>query len=174
MSEKTWKGGGSPGRTRTCDQSVNSRSLYQLSYRGTRSITDSGLIVHNPHRRDPFLSSLAPSDPAFVLVNVFRRRFIATDPGIVPCPGHVDVPAVPQRVGVLGDLLDLGGILAQGLQLFHVHLEGLVDTGHGFLDFLDRLSDGVIHDATFLDSLIIQPHDARAMGLFDKTSEDSH
>ena len=26
---------GSPGRTRTCDQSVNSRSLYQLSYRGT-------------------------------------------------------------------------------------------------------------------------------------------
>ena len=29
---------GSPGRTRTCDQSVNSRSLYQLSYRGTKSV----------------------------------------------------------------------------------------------------------------------------------------
>ena len=27
--------GGSPGRTRTSDQSVNSRPLYQLSYRGT-------------------------------------------------------------------------------------------------------------------------------------------
>jgi hypothetical protein len=27
-------GGGSPGRTRTCDQPVNSRLLYQLSYRG--------------------------------------------------------------------------------------------------------------------------------------------
>ena len=27
---------GSPGRTRTCDQPVNSRLLYQLSYRGTR------------------------------------------------------------------------------------------------------------------------------------------
>ena len=26
---------GSPGRTRTCDKSVNSRLLYQLSYRGT-------------------------------------------------------------------------------------------------------------------------------------------
>ena len=29
----TWKAG-SPGRTRTCDLAVNSRSLYQLSYRG--------------------------------------------------------------------------------------------------------------------------------------------
>ena len=28
---------GSAGRTRTCDQSVNSRPLYQLSYRGPRS-----------------------------------------------------------------------------------------------------------------------------------------
>ena len=27
---------GSPGRTRTCDKSVNSRLLYQLSYRGMR------------------------------------------------------------------------------------------------------------------------------------------
>ena len=31
--------GGSPGRTRTCDQPVNSRLLYQLSYRGTRQPT---------------------------------------------------------------------------------------------------------------------------------------
>jgi hypothetical protein len=30
-------GGGSPGRTRTCDHSVNSRTLYQLSYRGPRA-----------------------------------------------------------------------------------------------------------------------------------------
>ena len=29
---------GSPGRTRTSDQSVNSRSLYRLSYRGTRAL----------------------------------------------------------------------------------------------------------------------------------------
>ena len=28
--------GGSPSRTRTCDKSVNSRLLYQLSYRGSR------------------------------------------------------------------------------------------------------------------------------------------
>ena len=27
---------GSPNRTRTCDKSINSRLLYQLSYRGTR------------------------------------------------------------------------------------------------------------------------------------------
>src|SRR5207249_12097265 len=105
MSEKTWKGGGSPGRTRTCDQSVNSRSLYQLSYRGTRSITDSGLIVNNPHRRDQFLSSLEPSDPAFVLVDVFRRRFLPPDPGIVTPPGPVDLPPSPPPVGVLGALL---------------------------------------------------------------------
>ena len=29
---------GSPGRTRTCDQPVNSRLLYQLSYRGTGQV----------------------------------------------------------------------------------------------------------------------------------------
>ena len=28
---------GSPGKTRTCDKAVNSRSLYQLSYRGSVS-----------------------------------------------------------------------------------------------------------------------------------------
>jgi hypothetical protein len=27
---------GSPSKTRTCDKTVNSRLLYQLSYRGTR------------------------------------------------------------------------------------------------------------------------------------------
>ena len=32
------KDAGSPGRTRTCDQPVNSRLLYQLSYRGTRYV----------------------------------------------------------------------------------------------------------------------------------------
>jgi hypothetical protein len=30
------RGGGSPSKTRTCDNPVNSRTLYQLSYRGTR------------------------------------------------------------------------------------------------------------------------------------------
>ena len=34
VASNLWKGG-SPGRTRTSDQSVNSRPLYQLSYRGT-------------------------------------------------------------------------------------------------------------------------------------------
>ena len=33
-------GFGSPGRTRTCDQPVNSRLLYQLSYRGTKGTND--------------------------------------------------------------------------------------------------------------------------------------
>ena len=27
---------GSPGKTRTCDKAVNSRLLYQLSYRGSK------------------------------------------------------------------------------------------------------------------------------------------
>ena len=30
-------GGGSPSRTRTCDKAINSRLLYQLSYRGSRT-----------------------------------------------------------------------------------------------------------------------------------------
>ena len=29
---------GSPSRTRTCDKSINSRLLYQLSYRGTSAV----------------------------------------------------------------------------------------------------------------------------------------
>ena len=33
---------GSPGRTRTCDKSVNSRLLYQLSYRGSAVLKDGG------------------------------------------------------------------------------------------------------------------------------------
>ena len=32
--DAAFKWNGSPGRTRTCDKSVNSRLLYQLSYRG--------------------------------------------------------------------------------------------------------------------------------------------
>ncbi len=32
---------GSSGRTRTCDHSVNSRTLYQLSYRGTNILRSS-------------------------------------------------------------------------------------------------------------------------------------
>lgn len=36
----------SPGRTRTSDQSVNSRSLYRLSYRGTRDPA----LVERPRR----------------------------------------------------------------------------------------------------------------------------
>ena len=37
--------GGSPGRTRTCDQPVNSRLLYQLSYRGTEISAKERLIL---------------------------------------------------------------------------------------------------------------------------------
>jgi hypothetical protein len=33
---------GSPGRTRTCDKAVNSRLLYQLSYRGSVVVSPSG------------------------------------------------------------------------------------------------------------------------------------
>ena len=33
---------GSSGRTRTCDKSVNSRLLYQLSYRGSATLKDGG------------------------------------------------------------------------------------------------------------------------------------
>ena len=40
------KGCGSPGRTRTCDQPVNSRLLYQLSYRGTKtSVREGGILA---------------------------------------------------------------------------------------------------------------------------------
>src|SRR5215467_5315309 len=35
---------GSPGRTRTCDQPVNSRLLYQLSYRGTEGQLEEGAL----------------------------------------------------------------------------------------------------------------------------------
>jgi hypothetical protein len=39
---------GSSGRTRTCDHSVNSRTLYQLSYRGTNiSAVDFRLDDHS-------------------------------------------------------------------------------------------------------------------------------
>jgi hypothetical protein len=34
---RCWKVVGSPSRTRTCDKAINSRLLYQLSYRGSRS-----------------------------------------------------------------------------------------------------------------------------------------
>ncbi len=34
--------GGSGGRTRTCDQAVNSRSLYRLSYAGTKNTRSEG------------------------------------------------------------------------------------------------------------------------------------
>jgi hypothetical protein len=36
----TQEGSGSPSRTRTCDKAINSRLLYQLSYRGTRGRED--------------------------------------------------------------------------------------------------------------------------------------
>jgi hypothetical protein len=37
------EGCGSPGKTRTCDKSVNSRLLYQLSYRGTGADAPAGV-----------------------------------------------------------------------------------------------------------------------------------
>jgi hypothetical protein len=36
---------GSPGRTRTCDQPVNSRLLYQLSYRGMKRRTNISILA---------------------------------------------------------------------------------------------------------------------------------
>lgn len=38
---------GSPGRTRTCDKAVNSRLLYQLSYRGTDA-REAGVYALSP------------------------------------------------------------------------------------------------------------------------------
>jgi hypothetical protein len=38
-------GGGSRSRTRTCDKSVNSRLLYQLSYRGSAPLKDGGYTL---------------------------------------------------------------------------------------------------------------------------------
>jgi hypothetical protein len=38
-------GRGSPGRTRTCDKSVNSRLLYQLSYRGSAVLKEGGYTM---------------------------------------------------------------------------------------------------------------------------------
>ena len=42
------KGSGSPSRTRTCDHSINSRMLYQLSYRGSRSSDEGAYIKVEP------------------------------------------------------------------------------------------------------------------------------
>jgi hypothetical protein len=42
--QRSLDGCGSPGRTRTCDQPVNSRLLYQLSYRGTRVQLEEGAL----------------------------------------------------------------------------------------------------------------------------------
>jgi hypothetical protein len=39
---RTFSKGGSPGRTRTSDQLINSQPLYQLSYRGT---VGAGILV---------------------------------------------------------------------------------------------------------------------------------
>ncbi len=40
---------GSPSRTRTCDHSINSRMLYQLSYRGTSAVhSKAGLHLQTP------------------------------------------------------------------------------------------------------------------------------
>ncbi len=36
----------SPGRTRTYDKAINSRLLYQLSYRGIISVESSGTVLH--------------------------------------------------------------------------------------------------------------------------------
>src|SRR5689334_2183403 len=47
---------GSPGRTRTCDQPVNSRLLYQLSYRGMIAKINAGAFYQNWNEKgDTFL-----------------------------------------------------------------------------------------------------------------------
>ena len=41
---------GSPGRTRTTDQRINSPSLYQLSYRGTAPVAGGGILEEGPRQ----------------------------------------------------------------------------------------------------------------------------
>jgi Phage integrase family len=41
---------GSPGRTRTSDQRINSPSLYQLSYRGTEPVAGRGILDDDPRQ----------------------------------------------------------------------------------------------------------------------------
>ena len=41
---------GSPGRTRTCDPAINSRLLYQLSYRGSGNAEGAGYYDAPGHR----------------------------------------------------------------------------------------------------------------------------
>jgi hypothetical protein len=48
---------GSPGRTRTCDKAVNSRLLYQLSYRGS-VVTPRRLLFAGSARSDSSLYTL--------------------------------------------------------------------------------------------------------------------
>ncbi|GAC43080.1 hypothetical protein PPOP_2446, partial [Paenibacillus popilliae ATCC 14706] len=58
---------GSPNRTRTCDNSVNSRVLYQLSYQGTvrNSSALRGLAIATPRSHLCLLGSvLLSQDPA--------------------------------------------------------------------------------------------------------------
>ncbi len=47
---------GSPGRTRTSDKAVNSRLLYQLSYRGSG---------RPPQRAQPFLEAGSGIEPLY-------------------------------------------------------------------------------------------------------------
>jgi hypothetical protein len=54
---------GSPGRSRTCDILINSQALYQLSYRGTRTVILSYLGA-TLHRMPP--DTLATADVAIV------------------------------------------------------------------------------------------------------------
>ena len=45
LAEAGWKGDGSRSRTRTCDKSVNSRLLYQLSYPGISAVEGRGYTL---------------------------------------------------------------------------------------------------------------------------------
>ncbi len=59
---------GSPSRTRTCDKAINSRLLYQLSYRGSRP------RLYTPGSRDASASSRTPADATHWVGHDRERR----------------------------------------------------------------------------------------------------
>ena len=79
------RGAGSSGRTRTCDKSVNSRLLYQLSYRGSATLKDGGYTMGRgrdqarlrpekfgrPQKKSP---TQAPGFMSFTMVGCLTRR----------------------------------------------------------------------------------------------------
>ncbi len=84
------EGSGSPSRTRTCDKAINSRLLYQLSYRGSRR-------EHYP-RRGGRARDLSVPDAIFAsrLISPPRARFCRPNP--VAEPGRALLMTPSSRV----------------------------------------------------------------------------